>query len=76
MLAILWDERKKISSSNFSTSRALPGTAFGKILGLVGQRLIAFAMTQPTFLQVMSSKKICRAYNWQPGDFIIYEPDE
>ncbi len=21
-------------------------------------------------------EKICRAYNWQPGDFIIYEPDE
>ena len=21
-------------------------------------------------------EKICRAYGWQPGDFIIYEPDE
>jgi DNA-binding Xre family transcriptional regulator len=21
-------------------------------------------------------EKICRAYGWQPGDFIVYEPDE
>lgn len=32
---------------------------------------------EPTYIPTGDViEKICRAYGWQPGDFIIYEPDE